>query len=178
MENAVCFLKGLTMYVPEHFKLQGWFPPFFFNKLFPHYGIRLWEYLDNRILITADEIRKRYNCPFIMNTWFSESMMEAYGLHQWRGYRDEFCPYLKKEKIDPFKNLSMHGKGSAQDSVPVGNISVEEIREDILRHPFKQPFQYITGLELDVSWLHIDCRNWNKRKYGIKTFRRPKQEGV
>lgn len=158
------------MYVPEHYKLEEWFPPFFFNKMFPYYGKRMWEFMDNRILITADEIRKKYDCPFIMNTWFSDSMIEMYGLHQWRGFRDESCPYLKNEDTDPFGTLSIHRRAGAQDSVPIGDISVEEIREDILKHPFRQPFQYITGVELNVNWLHIDVRNWNKRKWGLKTF--------
>jgi len=156
------------MYTPKHYRLQEWFPKEFFGKMFPIYAERMWTAIDYRALITADRLRERYDTPFIMNTWYSERMIELYGNHQWRGYRDWTCPYLKKG-VDTL-NLSQHQWGRAQDSVPIGVIDVEEIRNDIINNPFHKDFKYIKGIELDVTWLHLDYRNWDKLNEGLFLF--------
>lgn len=154
------------MYKPNHFKLQEWFPERYFKDLFPIYGELLWLVIDYRALITADRLRERYDTPFIMNTWFSKSMISMYGRHQWRGFRDFTSPYV--ENNTAFGNISQHRFGRAQDSVPVSDVSVEEIRNDILNDPFHEDFKYIKCIEVDVNWLHLDYRNWDKLNNGIK----------
>jgi len=155
------------MYKPKHFKLQEWFPPSYFKAMFPIYGDLLWSVIDYRALITSDRLRERYDTPFIMNTWFSNSMMDMYGVHQWRGYRDEHSPYVKNPN-STFGNISQHRFGRAQDSVPVSGVSVKEIRKDIMNDPFHEDFKYIKCIEVDVDWLHLDYRNWDKLNKGIK----------
>jgi hypothetical protein len=46
--------------------------------------------------------------------------------------------------------------------------SIDLIREDILQNKYPDDFKYITCIEMDVSWLHIDCRNYDKLNNGIK----------
>jgi len=47
---------------------------------------------------------------------------------------------------------------------------VEEIRNDIINNPFHKDFKYIKGIELDVTWLHLDYRNWDKLNEGLFLF--------
>lgn len=155
------------MYKPKHFVLQEWLPELFYEKLFPVYGVNLWRIFDERILMFFDHIRQRYNSSIIMNTWHSRRMRELYGHHQWRGYRDGSSPYVQRRGNEPYGNMSQHRFGRAGDGVPIG-ISAEEIRQDILDHPYDEDWRDITCLEADVGWLHADVRNHDKDSHGIK----------
>ncbi len=113
----------------------------------------IWGMLDNRILITGDRLRTRYG-PMMINDWYTG------GRYDDRGYRS------KDYGSDTGSSLSQHYSGRALDLIP-RNTTVDEIRNDILDNPFDPTFEYITCIEMDVPWLHVDCRNWNKKKFGI-----------
>jgi len=153
------------MFIPEKFALQECLPPYYYQKMYPVYGARLWLVFDQRLLMTRHRLRKRYGVA-IMNTWHSEKMMAAYGLHQWRGFRDFSSPYVQRDATDPFGNVSQHRFGRADDLVFLER-SAADIRADILADPFHPDFEYITCIEDGVSWLHYDTRNWDKEKEGI-----------
>lgn len=155
------------MYKPAHFILQEWLPENFYNKMFPIYGDNLWRIFDERILMFYDAIRRRYKVTILMNTWHSARMIELYGKHQWRGYRDGSSPYVQRRGNEPYGTISQHRFGRAGDGVAIG-VSAEEIRQDILTDPFHSDWDEITCLEADVSWLHADVRNHDKEEHGIK----------
>ena len=157
-------MHGLVVYVPEHFALYEFFPPDL-KPLFDigdvHNANIVWLYMDPRVTVTADRLRKRYGTA-IMNTWgLSEKSRELYGTHQWRGWRPRNCPVGAE--------LSQHKMGTAADMAFV-HVSAEAIREDILNDPFNETFEYITAIEMSVSWLHFDVRPWDKANNGIQQF--------
>ena len=117
--------------------------------LYPEY--RLWWLFDRNIIITANRIRERYG-KMLANTWWWN------GKHQYRGWRPWDCPVGAE--------LSQHKFGRALDLEPV-EVTAEEIREDILKDPWDDDFKLITCIELKVSWLHYDTRNWEKELKGI-----------
>lgn len=130
------------MLIPKHFNLYEWLPKGFYYANISKYGNRLWLMFDDRILWTYDRLRERYG-RIIMNDWYWN------GNNQYRGWRPFNCPIGAK--------LSQHKFGRAGDSIFTQ--PAEEIRQDILGNEFDNDFQYITVIEKDVEWLHIDCRN-------------------
>ena len=129
------------LYIPQYFKLYEWLPKDFY---FSHkdLGDKLWLMFDYRILWTYDQLRKRYG-KVVMNDWFWG------GNNQYRGWRPWNCSIGAE--------LSQHKFGRAGDSI--FTIPAEKIRQDILNNEFDNDFQYISAIEKNVSWLHIDCRN-------------------
>jgi len=77
------------------------------------------------------------------------------GTRLWSGLRTPDSPY--------YSETSQHSLGKAFDVV-FKYVQAEEVREFILNN--RDLFPYVTGLELDVSWLHFDVRNTN----AIKVF--------
>ena len=136
------------MYIPKHFKLYELLPARIYNQI--NHAIA-WYLFDERILKAADLLRGRYG-KMIINDWYWG------GENHYRGWRPPDCTVGAK--------YSQHRFGRALDLIPVEN-NVEEIRQDIIASP--ESFDYlITTVEVGVSWLHIDCRNWNVAKAGIK----------
>jgi hypothetical protein len=140
------------MYKPKNFELYEFLPRDFYNQWYPVRGEKLWTMFDDRVLRSAQAIRERYG-KMEANTWYWPG-----GKHQYRGWRPQFCEVGAK--------LSDHKGGRALDLVPAEE-SVEKIRADILADPFHPDFVYITALEMNISWLHIATRNWDKKKNGI-----------
>ncbi len=101
----------------------------------------IWQLFDERILYSADRIRKRYG-KMLANTWYWG------GGHQYRGWRPHDC--------DVGAVYSQHKFGRAIDLEPI-EVTAEEIRQDIKKG---ENFRYITCIEENVSWLHIDVRNY------------------
>lgn len=102
---------------------------------------KIWWLFDPRILLVGDRIRKRYG-KMVANTWWWE------GRHEYRGWRPPNCPIGAE--------LSQHKFGRAEDLVPIECTAVE-IREDIKTG---ENFGYVTCIEQDIRWLHVDCRNY------------------
>ncbi len=155
-------------YEPENFILEEWVSEDFFKHQFPIYKKRLWQMFDPKLLLTADMLRGRYG-PCIMNTWHSKKMIESYGRHEWRGYRDCACTIVKISQGMPHGNISQHRFARAGDLVFL-NATAEEVRKDIRSNPNRVEFQYIHAIESNVSWLHMDRRNWDRDGRGIFYF--------
>jgi len=136
------------MFIPEGFELYELFPPEIFRSYQP---LTLWGVFDDRLKITMDRLRKRYG-PMVANDWYWG------GANQYRGWRPWDC------KIGA--ELSQHKFGRAIDLKPVKE-SVDKVRADVLADPWNDDFRYITCIEMEVPWLHIDTRNRDKAKYGI-----------
>jgi hypothetical protein len=147
----------MDYYKPTFFTLEELLPEEFYheNKYREEY---LWTIcFDPRTLWTADRLRKRFG-SMTVNTWKWPNIKK----HQFRGYRPPNCTIGSK--------LSQHRYGRALDLIP-RDIGAEKIREQILANPFSEDFQFITCLEINISWLHFDTRNWNKTKNGILTVK-------
>lgn len=135
------------VYKCKYFDLKELFPPFIYNNTANKEV--LWWLMDSRILITIDMLRDKYG-PILCNNW-------EQGLRE-RGFRDPSTLTGAK--------YSQHKHGRAVD-LSFYKTTVDAVRNDILNNPFAEEFKYITCVEIDVTWLHIDVRNWDKTNDGI-----------
>ncbi len=114
------------------------------------YGEKCWEFLDPNLLEMIDVIKERFpkgTCS--INTW------KWNGNRHWSGIRTSDSKY--------YSQGSMHTWGKAVDMIFSAYRS-DEVREDILKNP--NIYKHIKGLELGISWVHIDTRN----RETLKTF--------
>jgi hypothetical protein len=144
------------MYKPTYFKIEELLDPVTYTAALAALGPdRIFILFDDRVLLTADNIRKRFG-TCVVNTWSWN------GNNQYRGYRAPDCSIGA--------TYSQHRFARALDMVPI-KVTAEEIRQDIIAKPNGANYQYITAIELDISWLHFDVRNHNKNDLGLLTFK-------
>lgn len=141
----------MSYYIPKHFKLYELLPPDMY-ALYRHKGNILWSVLfDYKAIYTIDRLQVRYGTTICNDYHWG-------GLHKERGFR--------RFKSEIGAELSQHKFGRAIDC-KFKYISAEKVRQDILAEPLHEDFKYITCIEIDITWLHFDTRNWNKADYGI-----------
>lgn len=142
----------MNFYTPKHFAIHEVVD----EKTFAKFGNLALQFLDPKLLITADKIRERYNSPIYINTYLLK--VDSFPRFNYRGYRPRSCTVGAE--------YSQHRHGRALD-LTVVNVDAETIRQDILADPFHDDFKYITSIEASVSWLHFDVRNRDKNIHGI-----------
>ena len=138
-----------TVYKPEHFKPWELVPP----EIFGAFGDKSLAFLDARILWTADAIREHFNVPAVVNN-YNSARPEEY-VYSDSGFR-----------LSPVgaATYSQHLYGRALD-IKLKGVDAETARIEIKAKWKSEPaFRFITAVELDVSWLHIDCRNTNSEQ--------------
>ena len=148
----VMFRKSEIYYIPKHFKIQELVDRETYNK----YGERSIQFMDARIVRTADKIREYFGKSMTINNWLWD------GDREWSGLRTPKSPY--------YSTHSQHSFGRAIDFLIKG-VSAEEVRAEILKKPWHNAFKYITTLEDDVDWVHADTRAYGKNKNGIFLFK-------
>ena len=127
------------MYTCRHFLIKELIPP---DLSHPKQWAALWRLFDDRLLRAADLLRDEYG-PMTVNDWI------------WGGgYTDSG---LRLPGSEYYSFTSQHSHGRALDLKPQ-DAEVQRIREDIIGRK-KSWMGLITGVELDVEWLHIDTRN-------------------
>ena len=128
------------MYQCEYFQIEELVPPEAMQRV--QDPAILWWLFDGRGLYVLDMLRKDYG-PITVNDWI------------WGG---EFTDSgLRLPGSEYYSLTSQHSHGRAFDA-KTGDVPVQDIRKDIINRK-KDYMRLITGLELDVSWLHIDFRN-------------------
>jgi hypothetical protein len=127
--------------IPKFFGVKGLVS----EKVYKDRGERSISLIDARIVITADRLRKRFG-PAVVNNWSWGGAINGAGLRM--QYDNDYRPY------------SQHSFGRALD-LHFSNHEAEEVIKHILDNQEATEYEFITGIELDVSWLHIDCRNHN-----------------
>ncbi len=146
--------ENMCYYKPEHFKTQELVDPIIYAKR----GEKSLMLLDNRILLTMDLIKHYFDMKsVIVNNWLWE------GDRQWSGLRIPESPY--------YSNTSQHSYGRAIDFYIKGMES-KDVRKEIIANADHENFKYITSMEdFDgMSWVHIDCRNWDKKNKGMLIY--------
>jgi len=138
------------MYQPKYFRI-GELVPKPFYEIHADKALNIWFVFDYRLLWTIDQLREKWG-PLVANTWLWG------GSSHYRGYRPADSTVGAA--------LSQHKFGRAVDLIPIAE-PVEDIRKDIIDKPYHPSYQHITCIEEDVSWLHIDVRNWDKRSNNI-----------
>lgn len=139
-----------TYYKPAKFELYELYPKDFYEE-WRHKPDILWQLWDERVLRTLQALRNNYG-KMHMNNWMWG------GDNQYKGYRP---PGVKVGS-----ELSQHKHFRAADPSPE-DYTAEQIREDILTNPFAEEFKHITCVEMSITWVHFDVRNWNKEDFGV-----------
>lgn len=116
---------------------------------------RCWWLLDARILKAADLLREEFGA-MIVNNW------NRGGEFSHSGYRE---PLYSR-----YSQTSQHAHGRALDLKPK-RATPDEVRDAIIQD--REKYHMITGIEMSVNWVHIDCRNFE----GLFKFYPPKKPG-
>lgn len=129
------------MYKTRHFKLEELVDP----QTMQAHGQRAWELLDERALITLDQLRDAFGFC-VVNDW------HIGGDFKLSGFRPPDCPIGAR--------FSQHKYGRGFDC-KFKDIKADAARNYILAN--EDEFPHLTTLERNVSWLHFDVRNHDKR---------------
>lgn len=143
-----CVLFGACMYRCRRFDLRELVPQEEYRLM----GYKAWWLLDTRLLLALDQLRTEFGL-MVVNTWHSERLAASYGLRSQAGFRNR---HHYKSAEAHLGSHSQHKYGRAADCL-FGDVSVDEVRQQILGHPDKYPL--IMAVEENTSWLHIDVRN-------------------
>ena len=123
----------------KYFKVHELVP----RKMFEKYGEKSWRYVDVRHIETIDILKEHFNLgTMTINNYFWG------GSREWSGIRTPDSPW--------YSYGSQHSFANALDIV-FSDYTAQEVREYIIEN--KHIFKHIKGLELGVSWVHIDVRN-------------------
>jgi len=123
------------MKISKNFILQEFIP----EHIYKNYKENSCRFIRKGMIETAQELRVVFG-KTVINDW-------AFGgRRSYSGYRD-------KNAINIYSPLSAHSFGEAIDCV-FEDVTAEEARNYILKNSAK--FKYITRIERDVGWLHVD----------------------
>ncbi|MGF1788738.1 D-Ala-D-Ala carboxypeptidase family metallohydrolase [Photobacterium swingsii] len=126
------------MYKLQHFKPQELVSKSTYNAR----GSKSIELMDERILITLDQLRINLGRPITVNNWIWN------GQFQQRG--------LRTQEAKEYSKYSQHTFGRAVD-FDVKGMSASEVRAHILTNINLYPF--ISFVEVGINWVHVDVRN-------------------
>ncbi len=130
----------------KNFKIQELVSRRVYNK----YGERAWQFIDEKLIITLDELREHFNKPITVNNWLWNGNLEQRGL---RANKDDIV--VKKKDY----YLSQHCLGKAVD-FNVKGMTSQEVYNEIVKN--KDKFKYLKRLENikdTPTWVHIDVAN-------------------
>jgi hypothetical protein len=130
------------MYHPTYFKVEELVPPDLFGK----HGQNSLYFLDDRITITLDRLRKYFGAVITVNNWHLGTGTLQRALTQ-RGYRTD---------INTGAPFSAHRFGRAAD-FDIAGMSALMFREWVKTHESATCLEYITRIEDGTTWNHIDC---------------------
>ncbi|WP_373069814.1 hypothetical protein [Sulfurimonas sp.] len=123
----------------KHFKVHELVPKAMYEK----YGEKAWRYVDVRLIESIDKLKEHFNLgTMTINNYYWN------GNREWSGIRTPDSPH--------YSYGSQHSFANALDIV-FSDYTAEEVRNYILDN--LKDFPHIKGMELGVSWLHIDVRN-------------------
>ena len=127
----------MRLYEPRWFEPWEFVPP---AVLEAHGETRALMVMDYRMLKTADALRAHFGVPVTVNNY------KWGGKNKYRGFRPANCTVGAQ--------WSQHKYGRALDCT-IHGITAQEARTEIVREA--QHFPYITRMEDEVDWLHVDC---------------------
>ncbi len=131
------------MYLPRHFAPHELLPDLTGDETWQTLDLDLRAKLDDRLLETADDVRDLLGVPCTCNDYARG------GKRRWSGFRPAACTVGAKG--------SQHRKGRAVDLLPKG-MTAEKARSIIRMALAAGELPHLGGVEIGVSWLHIDVR--------------------
>ena len=103
----------------------------------------LWNMIDDKLIDTIDAIKKKFPLgSMTINNYYWG------GDRGWSGVRTKESPW--------YSDKSQHTLGKAIDAI-FSEYPTDDVRQYILDNP--EEFPYVKGIELGVSWLHVDVRD-------------------
>jgi len=131
------------MYKPNHFGIKELVPKSLYNKYSSRGDNFLFQVVfDERLLRVIDTIREEFG-SMTVNNW------SWGGPFQYRGIRPPDCTVGAA--------LSQHRFGRAVDMSPK-NISPDDMRKQIIDDQNSDKWKDIGGLEMGITWFHVDVR--------------------
>ena len=125
--------------VSKYFKIHELVP----RKIYNSYKEKAWKFINPSLISTLDSLKEHFpDGTITINNYVWG------GNRQWSGWR--------LPESDNYSETSQHSLGNAADCV-FSSYNVEDVRKFIIDNP--KLFPYVKGIELGVSWLHIDVRN-------------------
>lgn len=126
----------------KYFKIHELVPEHIYKK----YGEKAWKFIDPRLIKMIDLLKEKFNKgTMTINNYYWG------GNRNWSG--------LRTPKSKWYNETSQHSFGRAVDII-FSDYNVNEVRQYIIDNI--NLYKDIKGIELDVSWLHIDVRNEDK----------------
>jgi hypothetical protein len=119
----------------NYFKIQELVPP----AVYADQGERAWRLIDSGLVYMLNRLREAYG-PITINNW------HIGGPREWSGLRTPDSPY--------YSVGSYHSCGQAADGL-FSKVDIGHVRNRILE---LDEYPLVGGIELDVSWLHVDVR--------------------
>lgn len=131
------------MYVPKHFGIKELVPKDLYDKYKSRGDNFLFQVIfDQRLLELIDRIRDEFG-PMTICDW------SWGGGSHYRGFRPPDCSVGAA--------LSQHRFGRAVDMIPK-NVSPDDMRSQIIADQNSEKWKVIGGLEMDITWFHVDVR--------------------
>ena len=131
------------MYQVRHFAPHELLPGLSGGETWATLAPELRAKLDDRLLETCDDVRDLLGTPCTINDYARG------GTRQWCGLRTPECTVGAPK--------SQHRLGCAADLHPAG-MTAEMARTIVRNAVAAGKLPHLGGVELDVSWLHIDVR--------------------
>jgi len=123
----------------KHFRIEELVPKELFDLVKED---ALWKIFDERLLETIDALKEKFpEGTMTINNWL------------WNGLRNQSG--LRTKNSEYYSSTSQHSDGKAVDCI-FSDYNEDSVRQYIINNP--EEFPHIKGIELDVSWLHIDVR--------------------
>jgi hypothetical protein len=138
-------------YKCKYFKIQELVD----KETYQKYGEGAWMHFNPVALKTLDGIHEFFDKYFgkptkiIVNNWASGGNMDS------RGFRSP--------NDNTGSKWGFHPKGNAFD-FSVEGMTADSVRAEIIKHQNEPPFDEITALEINVTWVHMDFRNIDSDK--------------
>jgi hypothetical protein len=132
------------MYKCKHFKIFELTDPVIYKAN----GENAFAFFTEEIKQSIDAIREFFDRPVTVNNWIWG------GQFQWRGLRSSMCNVgsLKSQHRIVDTRLC-----NAID-FDVKDLTAEQVRQEILNNQNIPSLRFITRMEKDVNWVHIDCK--------------------
>lgn len=125
------------MYSPKHFDVQELVPP----SIYEQRKEKAIELIDERVLITLDQLRETFGSCTVNNWNFGGSFSQS---------------GLRTPEAKEYSFTSQHSFGRAMDC-KFSDYEAKDVRLHIIES--RLVFPYITFMEDGVNWLHFDVRN-------------------
>lgn len=138
----------------KYFKIQELVSDGVYKK----YGDKSWEFIDDRLVETLDQLREFFGRPITVNNWYFGGNLSQ------RGYRANKDPMVNGKSG---YYCSQHCMGRAVD-FNVKDLSTQEVYNMIVDNIDKFPhIKRLEHIDTAKTWTHIDLSNTSKNELVI-----------